>query len=201
MPTDAATLPRPRPVVLADLIPDVRVRDAAIVVGAACFVGVLAQVSIPLTPVPMTGQTLGVVLAGSALGMRRATAALALYAIAGLAGVPWFAGHASGWPGALFGYVIGFVVAAAVCGRLAERRADRRVASSVPTMLLGDVIIFAIGVPWLAVSYHLTAAEALAGGLTPFLAGEGIKIALAAALLPATWRLVRAGREGRSLPT
>jgi biotin transport system substrate-specific component len=201
MPTDAATLTRPRPVVLADLIPDVRVRDATIVVGAACFVGLLAQVSIPLTPVPITGQTLGVVLAGSALGMRRATAALSLYAIAGLAGVPWFAGHASGWPGALFGYVIGFVAAAAVCGRLAERRADRRVASSVATMLLGEVIIFAIGVPWLAVSYHLTAARALEGGLTPFLAGEGIKIALAAALLPATWRLVGAGRQGRSLPT
>ncbi|MGD0743250.1 MAG: biotin transporter BioY [Acidimicrobiales bacterium] len=198
MSTDAAVLSRPRPRVLVDLLPDVQARDVAVVVGAACFVGLLAQVSIPLswTPVPITGQTLGVVLAGSALGMRRAGTALALYAVAGLAGVPLFAGHASGWPGGLFGYVIGFVVAAAVCGRLAERRADRKVGSALPAMLIGNAIIFAIGVPWLAVSYHFTAAEAVAKGLTPFLAGEGIKIALAAMLLPATWRLVGTGRGG-----
>ncbi len=197
MPTALATLPRRRPLVLADLFPEVRARDATIVLGAACFVGLLAQVSIPLswTPVPITGQTLGVVLAGCAVGTRRAVAALVLYAAAGLAGVPWFAGHASGWPGGLFGYVVGFVVAAAVCGRLAERRADRRVASAVLAILLGDMIIFAVGVPWLAVSYHFTAAEAIAKGLTPFLAGEGIKIALAAGLLPAAWKVVGSDRQ------
>ncbi len=191
MSAPAATLPRPRPTVLADLIPKVRARDAAVVAGAACFVGLLAQVSLPLswTPVPITGQTLGVILAGSALGARRAGAALALYAAAGLAGVPWFAGHSSGWPGGLAGYVVGFCVAAVVCGWLAERRADRRIASALPAMLLGDAIIFAVGVPWLAAAYHFSTSEAIAKGLTPFLIGEAIKIALAAALRPAAWKV------------
>ncbi|HXZ82158.1 MAG TPA: biotin transporter BioY [Acidimicrobiales bacterium] len=197
MPTQAATLRRSRPLVLADLIPGEWVRDIGTVIGAACFLGLLAQVSIPLwwTPVPITGQTLGVVLAGSVLGVRRAGAALALYAVAGLAGLPWFADHASGWPGGLFGYIVGFFVAAIVCGWFAERRADRRVVSAIPAMLLGNAIIFAIGVPWLAVAYHFSAAEAIAKGLTPFLVGEGIKIALAAALLPAAWRVFGAGSE------
>ncbi len=197
MPTDAATLPLRRPLVLADLVPGVRARDAVLVVGAAGFVGLLAQISIPLswTPVPITGQTLGVVLAGSALGARRAGVALAFYGLAGLAGVPWFADHAAGWPGGLFGYVVGFLVAAVVCGWFAERRADRRIVSSLPAMLCGDAIIFAIGVPWLAVSYHFGAAEAIDKGLTPFLVGEAIKTALAAALLPAAWKI--AGATGR----
>jgi biotin transport system substrate-specific component len=197
MPTHVATLRRASPLVLADLFPKVRARDAAVVVGAACLVGLLAQVSIPLswTPVPITGQTLGVLVAGSALGVRRSSAALGLYAVAGLAGVPWFAGHSSGWPGGLFGYVIGFLVASVVCGWCAEKRADRRIESAVAAMLLGDAIIFAIGVPWLAVSYHFTATEAIAKGLTPFLAGEGIKIALAAGLLPAAWKVAGTSRR------
>jgi biotin transport system substrate-specific component len=203
MPPDAATLRRSRPLVLADLIPEVRARDVAAIVGAACFVGLLAQVSIPLswTPVPITGQTLGVVLAGSALGVRRAGAALTLYAVAGLAGLPWFAGHTAGWPGGLFGYVAGFVVAAVVCGWLAERRADRRVTSALPAMLAGNAVIFAIGVPWLAVADHFSASEAIAKGLVPFLVGEGIKIALAAALLPAAWRVFGATREPEAAPS
>src|ERR1700719_4388753 len=95
------------PVVLADLRPGSLVRATILVVGAAGFVGLLAQISIHLsfTPVPITGQTLGVLLAGTALGWRRAGAALVLYAVAGLAGVPWFAGQASGYVGASFGYV------------------------------------------------------------------------------------------------
>jgi len=202
MPTTLVTLPRRRGLVLADLFPEVLARDAAIVCGAACFVGLLAQVSIPLswTPVPITGQTLGVVLAGSALGMRRGFAALALYAAAGLAGVPWFAGHASGWPGGLFGYVVGFVVAGAVCGLLAERRADRKVKSAIGAILVGDAIIFAVGVPWLAASYHFSAAEAIGKGLVPFLAGEGIKIALAAGLLPTAWKVVGGAARKPNLP-
>ena len=105
------------------------VRDVLLVAGAAAFVGALAQISIHLsfTPVPITGQTLGVLLAGTALGWRRAAAAMALYAIAGVAGVPWFAGHASGYVGASFGYIVGFFFAATACGYLAERGADRSV--------------------------------------------------------------------------
>src|ERR1700689_4997981 len=100
------TLRRPRPLVLADLLPGTLVRDVALVVGAAGFVGLLAQISIHLsfTPVPITGQTLGVLLAGTALGWRRAAAALLLYAVAGLAGGPWLAGATCGYARASFGY-------------------------------------------------------------------------------------------------
>jgi biotin transport system substrate-specific component len=197
MPAQSLTLSRRRPGVLADLIPGVRVRDVAVTIGAACFVGLLAQVSLHLswTPVPITGQTLSVVVAGSALGARRGGAALALYAIAGLAGVPWFAGHASGFAEGTFGYIIGFFVASVVCGHLAERRADRNVLSAIPAMIVGDAIIFLIGVPWLAVVYHFSPPTAIAKGVTPFLPGEAIKMALAAGALPAAWRI--AGRSGK----
>lgn len=189
------TLRRPRPLVLADLLPGTLLRDVVLVVGAAGFVGLLAQVSFHLsfTPVPITGQTLGVLLAGTALGWRRAAASMALYALAGLAGVPWFAGHASGYVGASFGYIVGFFLAATLCGYLAERRADRSVLRSVPAMLAGEIVIYAVGVTWLAFYLQLGPATAISEGLTPFLAGDAIKAAIAAGLLPAAWAL--AGRR------
>jgi biotin transport system substrate-specific component len=186
------TLRRPRPLVLADLLPGTLVRDVALVVGAAGFVGLLAQISIHLsfTPVPITGQTLGVLLAGTALGWRRAAAAMALYAVAGVAGVPWFAGHSSGYASASFGYVLGFFLAATLCGYLAERGADRSVLKSVPAMLAGEVVIYAVGMTWLALDLHLGASATIAAGLTPFLAGDAIKAAIAAGLLPVAWKIV-----------
>jgi biotin transport system substrate-specific component len=192
------TLRRPRPLVLADLLPGTLVRDAALVVGAAGFVGLLAQISIHLsfTPVPITGQTLGVLLAGTALGWRRAAAAMALYAVAGVAGVPWFAAHTSGYASASFGYILGFFLAATLCGYLAERGADRSVLKSVPAMLAGEVVIYAVGMTWLALDLHLGASATIAAGLTPFLAGDAIKAAIAAGLLPAAWKI--AGRRTES---
>jgi biotin transport system substrate-specific component len=182
--------------VLADLLPGTLVRDVLLVLGAAGFVGGLAQISIHLsfTPVPITGQTLGVLLAGTALGWRRAAAAMALYAIAGVAGVPWFAGQESGYVGASFGYIVGFFFAAALCGWLAGRGADRTVLKSVPAMVAAEVVIYAFGVTWLAVDLHLSASAAIAEGFTPFVAGDAIKAAIAAGLLPAAWFL--AGRRG-----
>src|SRR5580704_2400352 len=161
--SQSATLRRPAPVVLADLIPGAVVRDILLVAGAAGFVGALAQISIHLsfTPVPITGQTLGVLLAGTALGWRRGAAAMALYAVAGIAGVPWFAGRSSGWAGASFGYIIGFLLAATLCGLLAERRADRSVLRSLPAMLAGEVVIYAAGLTWLALYAHLAPAATI----------------------------------------
>jgi biotin transport system substrate-specific component len=190
-------LQRPRGFVLADLIAADRsraariARDVALVVGAAAFVGLLAQVSIKLsfTPVPITGQTLGVLLAGTALGWRRGAAAMALYALAGVAGVPWFAQGGSGYASASFGYVIGFFVAAAVCGYLAGRGADRSVVGSVPAMIAGELVIYLFGLTWLAVDLHLGATATLRDGFTPFVAGDAIKAAIAAGLLPAAWKL------------
>jgi biotin transport system substrate-specific component len=191
----SVAIARPRPLVLGDLIAMDRgrvahaVRDVLLVVGAAGFVGALAQISIHLswTPVPITGQTLGVLLAGTALGWRRAAASMALYAIAGVAGLPWFAGGTSGYVGASFGYIIGFFFAATVCGYLAERGADRSVLKSVPAMLAGEILIYAFGCTWLALDLHLGASATLADGFTPFVAGDAIKAALAAGLLPLVW--------------
>jgi biotin transport system substrate-specific component len=199
--SDAAVLRRRPPLVLADLLPGALARDALLVAGAAGFVGLLAQISIhlPFTPVPITGQTLGVLLAGAALGWRRAGAALLLYMVAGLAGVPWFADHSSGYASASFGYVIGFLAAAILCGYLAERGADRSVLRSVPAMIAAEVVIYAFGLTWLAIDLHLGASATIAEGLTPFLAGDAIKAAIAAGLLPAAWWLAghRRSRPGQ----
>ncbi|MHB1432419.1 MAG: biotin transporter BioY [Streptosporangiaceae bacterium] len=191
--SSTVTLPRNKPLVLADLLPGTLARDVLLVVGAAGFVGVLAQISIHLsfTPVPITGQTLGVLLAGTALGWRRGAGAMVLYGVVGLAGVPWFAGHSSGYVGASFGYIIGFVLCAALCGYLAERGADRAVLKSVPAMVAGEIVMYGAGVLWLGAYLHVGLAKAIALGLTPFLAGDAIKAAVAAVLLPGAWRLVR----------
>jgi biotin transport system substrate-specific component len=190
--SQTAALGRRPPLVLADLVPGTVARDVVLVVGAASFVGLLAQISVHLsfTPVPITGQTLGVLLAGTALGWRRSAAAFILYMVAGLAGVPWFADHQHGYVGASFGYLVGFVLAATLCGMLAEKGADRSVLKSVPAMIAGEVVMYAVGVTWLAFSLHVGMGKAVSLGLTPFLAGDAIKAALAAGLLPATWRLV-----------
>jgi len=198
MSTIAVPVPQRR--VLADLVPRSVLANIALVVGAAAFVGVLAQISIPLgfTPVPITGQTLGVMLAGAALGWWRAGASMLLYMVAGLLGLPWFAGHASGYPGATFGYLIGFVVAGSLLGWLASRGNDRTISRAVVAMAIGDLVIFAIGVPWLAVSLHVSLATAISLGFTPFVYGEIIKAAIAGVALPSTWRLVdRTERSGR----
>jgi biotin transport system substrate-specific component len=186
------TIVVPQRRVLADFLPTSLVASLVLVVGGAAFVGLLAQISLPLgfTPVPVTGQTLGVALTGVALGWRRATAAMTLYVGAGLVGVPWFANHAHGYPSATFGYLLGFVVAGLVLGRLAERGADRSVTSALGTMLVGEAIIFAFGVTWLSYSLHVSAQKAIEYGLTPFVLGEVIKMAVAGAALPSAWRLV-----------
>lgn len=178
--------------VLADVVPASLLANTILVVGAAALVGVLAQVSIPLrfTPVPITGQTLGVLLAGSALGWRRAGLAMSVYVIAGMAGLPWFANHASGYAMATFGYLVGFVIAGAALGWLASRGSDRTVTRAVLSMVAGELIIFAIAVPWLAVSVHVSLAKAITLGFTPFIAGEFIKAAIAGVALPSAWRLV-----------
>jgi biotin transport system substrate-specific component len=191
MSVNAVSLSPRKPHVLADLLPGTLARDALLVLGAAGLVGALAQVSIPLpfTPVPVTGQTLGVLLAGTALGWKRGTLALALYALAGLAGLPWFAGGTSGYIGASFGYVLGFICSAALCGYLAGRGADRVMVKSVPAMLAGEVVMYAVGVAWLGLYLHVGPGKAVALGLTPFLAGDAIKAAIAAILLPVAWRV------------
>jgi biotin transport system substrate-specific component len=196
--TGASSLTMREPLVLSDAIPGAVVRDIALVVGSAGLVGLLAQISIHLsiTPVPITGQTLGVLLTSTALGWRRGAAAMVLYALAGLVGIPWFAAGTSGYAGASFGYILGFILCAVVCGALAERGSDRRLLSSVGAMVVGEAIMYTVGVAWLAVDLHVGMGKAIALGFTPFWIGDAIKCALAAGLLPSAWRLL-AARGGR----
>ncbi|TXK42610.1 biotin transporter BioY [Nonomuraea sp. C10] len=181
----------PRRLVLGDLVTSSRTGAVVLTVSGAALIGLLAQVAVPLpgTPVPLTGQTLGVLLVAAALGLRRGVAATALYGAAGIAGVPWFTGAASGWSGMSFGYVLGFVVAAVVAGALAERGWDRAPGRAMAAMALANAVILLCGSAWLAALLRLDLWQAIQMGVLPFLAGDAVKIALAAALLPAAWRL------------
>ena len=194
--TSGALSPTARPLVLADALPGARVRDAALVVGGAAFVGLAAQLSFPLpfTPVPVTGQTFAVLLAGAALGWQRGLASMLLYLVAGVAGIPWFASGSSGASSPSFGYIVGFVIAAAAVGRLAGAGADRTPFRTAGLMVLGNLLIYLVGVPWLAVAMDVPLGQAVALGLTPFLVGDAVKIVFAAGLLPAAWRVVDRGR-------
>jgi len=196
--SESALSPRRR-LVLADVLPGDRVRDAVLVVAFAAFTGLAAQLSIklPFTPVPVTGQTFAVLLGGAALGWRRGLAGMVLYLAAGLTPwVPWFAEGSGGTEilqAPSFGYLVGFVVAAALVGRLAERGWDRTPPLVVLTMILGNLVIYAFGLPWLMANLDVGLATGLELGVTPFLAGDALKILLAAGLLPGAW--IVAGRK------
>ncbi|WP_327236635.1 biotin transporter BioY [Streptomyces sp. NBC_01317] len=191
--------PAPRTgVVLADLLPAhrARARDLALVVGGAVLTGVAAQLSVPVpgSPVPVTGQTFAALLIGVSLGARRGFLSLALYALLGMAGLPWFSEGASGVSFPTLGYVLGMLLAATVVGALARRGGDRSVVRTAGTMVLGSAIIYAVGVPYLAVSADMSLSAAVSAGLVPFLLGDALKAALAMGALPAAWKL--AGRRG-----
>jgi biotin transport system substrate-specific component len=180
-----------RRAVLADLVPGALVRDAALVVGGAVLTGLAAQIALPVpgSPVPITGQTFGALLVGAGLGWRRGALSMLLYVVAGIAGVPWFQDGTSGSLGATGGYIIGFSVAAVLVGALAGRGGDRTVVRTIGTMVLGSLLVYAIGVPWLMAATGFDLATAIERGVVPFLIGDGIKVLLAAGLLPGAWAL------------
>ncbi len=192
-----------RPGVLADRLVarSSRVTDAVLVVTGAAVVGVLAQVTIPMWPVPITGQTLAVMLVGGALGMRRGAAALTTYLVAGLAGVPWFAGFAGGPAYVLapsFGFIVGFIAAAAVAGWFAERAWDREPLLALAGFCLATAAPFLVGVPYMAALLSLSDPATIAAyGITPFIVPGLVKAGLAAAAFPMVWRLIRAVDERR----
>ena len=189
-------LAAPAPGVLADVYARSALRNAILVIGGAAFVGLAAQVSIPLpfTPVPLTGQTFAVLLTAAALGTWRGVASMLLYAAMGLAGVPWFAGGSSAFKeGALvvsFGYIVGFIAAAALVGWLAERGNTRTVLRTAGLMVLGNAVIYTIGATWLASALSVPFTKALELGVQPFLLGDALKVTLAAGLFPLAWRAV-----------
>jgi biotin transport system substrate-specific component len=175
---------------------NVRARHLALILAGTILIALGAQISIaiPGSPVPITGQTFGVLIAGGALGFRRGLAATSLYVLLGVIGVPLFAQRAAGLDvilGATGGYLIGFIVAGALVGRLAELGWDRNIVGSIGAMLLASAAIYAIGVPWLAVSFYGgDLAQAIDHGLTPYVPGDAIKLLLAAAAFPAAWWVV-----------
>jgi biotin transport system substrate-specific component len=190
------TLPHRRGLVLADALPGAWARDVALVCAGAGLTVLGAQISIhvPPSPVPVTGQTLAVVIAGASLGWKRGAASQLLYLLLGLL-LPVYADGAQGWDviwGATGGYLVGFVVAAAMIGRLAELGADRRPAIAFAAFCAGQLAIFGIGVPWLQVSTGMAWSTAIHDGFTIFIVGGLIKALVAAAAVPAAWRGVRA---------
>ena len=172
-----------------------RVRDAGLVLAGTALLVLGSRIAVPLpgNPVPFTLQTLAVLLAGGALGLRRGALASALFLVLGVAGLPVFAESRSGLAvvtGATGGYLVGFVVAATLVGRLAELGWDRRLGVSVGMNLLGTAVIYVVGVPWLAVAAHLEPLRAIDLGLAPFLAGDVVKLLVAAGAFPAAWWVV-----------
>ncbi|MGY6658787.1 biotin transporter BioY [Amycolatopsis roodepoortensis] len=183
--------------VLADLVPGALARDAVLVAGGAALTGAAAQILIPVpgSPVPMTGQTFAALLVGAALGWKRGALSMALYLAVGAAGFGWFQNGSSGLFGASAGYIVGFVLAGALVGALAGRGGDRTPLRTAGTMVLGNLAIYSVGVPWLMASTGFGLSTALEKGVVPFLIGDALKIAVAAALLPGTWALVSRFRK------
>ena len=184
----------PRRSVLADrVLPRSITVDLALVVGGAALTAALAQVAIPLWPVPITGQTLAVLLVGSSLGAARGALSMVLYALVGALGAPIFSEASSG-TGVLFGatggYIVGFVLAAAFTGWLAQRRWERGLVRGMLAFVAGSAVVFLVGLPWLQVSLGLTWPQTLAAGLTPFIVGGVVKAVIAALVLRGAWALV-----------
>ena len=188
--------------------------DVFLIVIGSLVVAALAQLSLrlPFTPVPISGQTLGVLLVAGTLGATRGGGALLLYLLEGAAGLPVFA---EGKSGLLYltsadpvhttgGYLWGFVIAAVVIGFLAERGWDRNLGSAIGAMVIGEIIIFGFGVVWLsqAIAVPIIAEgaaynDALEFGLYPFVIGDILKVLIAAGVLPAAWKLL-GGFGGRN---
>jgi len=191
----STTLPAPR--VIADVFAKGSARNIVLVVAGAALIGLCAQlyVYLPGNPVPITGQTFAVLFVAAGLGLGRGVSATILYAVGGLVGVPWFAQGTSGLVSATFGYILGFILAAAVVGYLAERGWTSRAWRTAVVMVIGNVVIYAVGVTWLKTATGMGWSKAISLGMTPFLVGDAIKIALAAGAFTAAWAIIRRRRQ------
>ena len=167
----------------------------SLILTGTVFLALMAQISFPIpgSPVPFTGQTLGVLLLGTAYGAGLGFSTMAFYLLMGIAGAPIFASGSSGLEkvvGATGGYLVGMLIASLVIGALAGRKWDQKIRTVIPTMVIGNAIIFTFGLIWL----HQYTGEnwrwTFEKGLTPFVLGELIKIAIASTALPAVWKFV-----------
>ncbi len=170
--------------------------SVALVVGGAALTALAAQISIPMWPVPMTAQTLAVLLVGTVLGPVRGLASMALYVAAGIVGLPIFTHGATGlvyFAGPTGGYLIGFVGAAFLTGYLANRSWDRKIIRTIVSFLAGSAVIYTFGLTWLSFSlgqlgYPNDLSATLAAGFLPFVIGDIVKAVAAGLLVPGTWK-------------
>ena len=179
-----------RPVLADRVITRSVATDALLVVAGAGLTAALAQVAVPLWPVPITGQTLAVLLVGGSLGALRGSLSMVLYLLVGALGAPIYSDASSGWAvlgGPTGGYIVGFILAAALTGALAERKWDRKFLGRMVSYLAGSAVVFAVGLPWLGFSLGLTVEQTLVSGLFPFVVGGVIKAVIAAGLIRAGW--------------
>jgi biotin transport system substrate-specific component len=200
------TLAPARPTLVDRVLTRSIATDVVLVAAGAALTGVAAQIAVPLWPVPITGQTLAVLIVGSSLGAVRGGLSMVLYALLGLIGLPVFApqsdgSHLTGTAAVMsptFGYIIGFVLAAVLTGWLAQRNWDHRILGAVASFAAGTVVTFAAGLPWLAVVLHLNVQQTLVEGLYPFILGGAIKAALAAIFMRLSWFWVNRADERRA---
>jgi biotin transport system substrate-specific component len=173
-----------------------RARHLALILLGVLLISICARIwiLIPGNPVPLTGQTFGVLLTAGALGFRRGLAATGLYVLLGLVGLPILAEgkHGLEWIyGATGGYLVGFVLASGLVGRLAELGWDRSIAGAIGAMVLGSLLIYVVGVPWLAyVAFQGDLVQGVEKGLIPFLPWDALKLLLAALAFPVAWWFV-----------
>jgi biotin transporter BioY len=172
--------------------------DFALIIGGSLLIALGAQAAIPIGPVPITMQTFAVLFVGALLGSWRGALSVLAYLTEGVMGLPFFAGGAAGaayLAGPTGGYLIGFVFAALAAGFLTERGWDRRVGTTVAAMILGSAVFYVFGLAGLALLPGWDSEKVLRFGLYPFIPGDLAKIALAAAILPAGWKMLGKRRE------
>jgi biotin transport system substrate-specific component len=193
------TLAVGRPTIADRIVARGLVTDLVLIAAGAAITAIAAQIAVPLWPVPITGQTLAVLLVGVTLGAVRGALSLALYAVLGIVGLPVFSDASSGWSviaGPTGGYIIGFIFAAGFTGWLAQREWDRKPLWAFLAFLAGSVLPFAFGLPWLAAAlggYGLPndLASVLNSGLWPFIIGGVIKAAIGAGIISLAWWGIR----------
>ncbi len=195
----SVTLAVGRPTIADRIVARGLVTDLVLIAAGAAITAIAAQIAVPLWPVPITGQTLAVLLVGVTLGAVRGALSLALYAVLGIVGLPVFSDASSGWSviaGPTGGYIIGFIFAAGFTGWLAQREWDRKPLWAFLAFLAGSVLPFAFGLPWLAAAlggYGLPndLASVLNSGLWPFIIGGVIKAAIGAGIISLAWWGIR----------
>lgn len=186
------------PTLAARVFPPSIATDVVLVVGGSMLTAVAAQIAIPLWPVPITGQTLAVLLVGSALGATRGALSMVLYALLGIVGLPVFAEGSSGLgvvASASGGYIIGFIASAALVGWIAQTARDRRLLGAVLSFVGGTIVTFAFGLVWLAAVLGTDLPTTLEYGLYPFIVGGAIKALLGAGIISTAWRLLGPTRK------